>query len=101
MVNEIIDIPCSFFESEVTKHLGDPFFTGVIRDRDGDLAYFKDGVWHRDDGPALVPFCPPLIISVTIPSYWWLNGVSYRFDAWLKETNKTPEEKLLLQLTYG
>ncbi len=47
---------------------------------------------HREDGPAL--------IWANQPATWWANDHCYSFDTWCKELNKTPEEKLLLQLEW-
>ena len=43
-----------------------PDFTGCLIDEDSDIAWYKNGEWHREDGPAIewIDGCKE----------WWLNG---------------------------
>ena len=55
----------------IEKH---PDFTGCLinEDNDIDVAWYKNGLQHREDGPAIEYFS----------SYkaWWLNGERHRED---------------------
>ena len=73
-------------------------FTGGIKNAVGDIAYFKNGEWHREDGPARIYYANPTDPAVYA---WQLNGDEYTFDEWCKRTKLTPEEILLLRITYG
>jgi len=39
-----------------------PYFTGCLVDQYGDVAWYKNGRWHREDGPS---------IEYTDGSKWW------------------------------
>ena len=92
MENEIIEIDKAAYSVTVRRMFGENF-TGVVRDVLGDLTYFKDGKWHRDDGPA--------VIFKSGRLSWFLFGKEYSFESWCAELNKTLEEILLLRITYG
>ena len=47
-------------------------FTGVVRDEDGDIAYYLNGKLHRTDGPA--------IEEKFGNKEWYLNGKRYGYD---------------------
>ena len=40
---------CYFFEGKET-------FTGVVKDEHNNIAYYIDGKYHREDGPAIEHF---------------------------------------------
>ena len=41
-------------------------FTGIVKWKEGDIVYFKNNKWHREDGPAW-------ITSNNFKS-WWFEG---------------------------
>ena len=41
-------------------------FTGVVKDRNNTIAYYLNGKFHREDGPA--------ITFADGRKVWWLNG---------------------------
>jgi len=43
-----------------------PYFTGYLIDKDNDIAWFKNGDFHREDGPA--------IERADGSKHWFLNG---------------------------
>ena len=99
---EIIEVPCDWMAITVCDYFNDPKFTGIIKDEDGDIVHFKDGDWHRDDGPAVECYSKRAVeVWLLHRSIWWLEGTEYPFDEWIKNVNLSPEEKLLLQITYG
>lgn len=48
---------------------------------------------HRTDGPALE--------YTNGTRYWFIRGVEYDFNEWLRETNYTEVEKTLMRLQYA
>ena len=64
-----------------------PTFTGCLINKDSDISWYKDGVVHREDGPAVER------------SYggkaWWLNGRGYSEQQWLIVVRKIKLEKVL------
>ena len=77
-------------ELETTKY-------GVLSkriDADGIVNYYKKNSWtrHRCDGPAV-------IWGETLG--WWFNGDAYLFEEWLKKTNCSDDDKILLLIKYG
>jgi hypothetical protein len=49
-----------------------PDFTGCLIDEDDDIAWYKNGKEHREDGPA--------IEWANGSKSWWLNGTRHRTD---------------------
>ena len=92
---EILDIDSSIFSSDIKTHVGNNF-TGIVRVRHGDIVYLKNGVWHREDGPAIT-----INTKSNISFYWCLSDLCYSFEIWCEMLKKTPEERLLLQIAYG
>jgi hypothetical protein len=67
---------------------------GSYIDRDGDTSWYnEEGDFHRLDGPA--------VIHASGSVRWWINGKHFKsVKIWLKYTNHTDEQKLLLRLQY-
>jgi hypothetical protein len=71
---------------------------------DGDVYWYNDkGDVHRADGPAVIRHDQNP--NNAYPNDWsklsWrFNGAAYEFNAWLKVTTVTDEQKLLLRLQY-
>ena len=80
----------------IRKH---PKFTGCLVDEDGAVAWYKNGQWHRTDGPALE--------HEDGNKWWFLNGKQHRTDGpaceyangtkrwWLKGKHHTEQEHRL------
>lgn len=121
-MSEIIKVKCGWHSEDVAQELGTTTFTGIIQDGDGDIAYFENGKWHREDGPALHwqnrgyfwykhgvrhredgPAAIRFAVGSNAISYDWhyYGSMSLLFDVWCKKAKKTPEEILLLRITYG
>jgi len=49
-----------------------PSFTGCLIDKDNDIAWYKNGKYHREDGPA--------VELVNGSKAWYLKGVRHRED---------------------
>jgi len=60
---------------------------------DGSKGWFVKGLYHREDGPA--------ILTYNGEKYWYLNGQLYYFEEWLKLTPISDEEKVFLRLKYS
>jgi hypothetical protein len=65
-----------------------------LHKHDGEIFWYdEDGAIHREDAPAII-----------YPSgnvEWFIHGVEYLFDDWIKESNNTDETKMLLRLQYA
>jgi hypothetical protein len=76
-------------------------YANAIRQPDGSYInkhdniawYNEEGQLHKEDGHA--------VIWANGNSYWFLNGIQYTFNEWLKLTPITDEQKLLLRLQYA
>jgi 2-oxoglutarate dehydrogenase complex dehydrogenase (E1) component-like enzyme len=74
-------------------------FTGIIEFRDGyfykhgigKLLYYKNGMYHREDGPALV-YCSSLKSKA-----WFLNDLEYSMEKWKIEVERLKKSRLLLK----
>ena len=72
---------------------------------DGDVYWYNDeGEVHRVDGPAIIRHDKNP--NNAYPNDWsklsWrFNGAAYEFNAWLKVTTVTDEDKMLLRLRYA
>ena len=53
------------YTTEIPKN-----FTGICKIGNGAICYFKNGNFHREDGPA--------ITYADGGKYWYLNGLSHR-----------------------
>lgn len=58
----------------------------------GTEFWLKDGVQHRENGPA--------IMDKGKGNFWYLNGKMYSFEDFLEITPLSIEEKSLLKLKY-
>ena len=68
-----------------------PTFTGCLIDDVNDIAWFKNGKIHREDGPA--------IEFAGGTKYWFLNGVRYNSEQDYKiAMRKIKLEKILKQI---
>ena len=56
----------------IWKH---PKFTGCLIDKDNDIAWYKNGLVHREDGPAVES-----VESVNSYKAWCKNGKNHRED---------------------
>ena len=54
--------------NDVLDFIGMETFTGVVKDKDGNIVYYLNGTWHREDGPAA---------EWSKAKEWWLNGEYY------------------------
>ena len=61
--------------------------------KDGDKAWYLDGEFHREDGPA--------IEYADGSKEWWLNDKIYSFDEWLEKLNIPDDDKLFLKLKWS
>ena len=68
-----------------------PTFTGSLIDRDNDIAWVKNGKWHREDGPA--------IEMASGYKCWYLNGVEYSEQEWKIAVRKIKLERVLKNIT--
>lgn len=96
---EPIDIPTVWLEHLVCAYMGDPKFTGIIRDKEGDIAYFKDGRWHREDGPALIHH--RFHDGMMFRGGWFLDGVAMTFKDWLEAIEADEVTKTYYRVVYG
>ena len=68
-----------------------PNFTGCLINKDNIKAWYKDGKWHREDGPAME--------YVNGSKYWYLNDVRYNSEQeWIIAMRKIKIEKVLKQI---
>ena len=95
---EPVDIPTVWLEGAVCAYMDDPKFTGVIRDKEGDIAYFKDGRWHREDGPALIY---KQFHDGMFRGSWFLDGASITFENWLEAIDADEVTKTYYRMVYG
>jgi hypothetical protein len=86
-------------------------------DEDGDTVWLLNGMYHREDGPAVVwqngdedwylhgdyhRTNGPAIVWHDGTASWYLHGSHYTFDGWLHQNNElTDEEKVMMKLQYG
>ena len=63
-------------------------FTGVVKDKGGDIVYFLNGKLHREDEPA----CE----YADGTKQWWLNGKAYGIND--DYTNKSWKRFVRLEL---
>ena len=61
---ESIKVNC--WQDYLEKHLK---FTGCLINKYTDIAWYKKGKWHREDGPA--------VELANGYKEWWLNGIRY------------------------
>ncbi len=47
-------------------------FTGIVEFSDGDCTWYKNGLWHREDGPA--------VEWLDGTKCWYVNGDQHRTD---------------------
>jgi hypothetical protein len=59
----------------------------VYKENKNHWIWYKHGKRHREDGPA---------ISIDDHTKYFLNGIQYSFENWLKHTPLSESEKLLL-----
>ena len=65
---------------------------GMHIGRWGIKRWFKDGQYHREDGPA--------VIFPDDTKFWWLNDKLYSFDEWLEALDASDGDKLFLKLKW-
>ena len=68
-------------------------FTGVVKDKDNDIAYYLNGKLHRTDGPA--------VEHANGDKYWLLNGKYHREDGPAVEYHDGDKEWWLNDKSYG
>jgi len=64
-------------------------YTGKVEWEDGDVCYYKDGVFHREDGPALIYGKGEERPDGSALEYYYVNGVNYDKDEF--EAKYTPD----------
>jgi len=64
-----------------------PTFTGCLINKSGYKVWYKDGLKHREDGPA--------IEWKNGDKKWWLNNVQYTKQEWIIATRKIKIERVL------
>ena len=67
-----------------------PTFTGCLINKDSDISWYKDGVVHREDGPA----CE----WDDGDKWWWLNGQEYSEQDYKIAMRKSKLKKVLKQI---
>ena len=92
--SEIIEVPWQAYIDVVHENFGMKF-TGVIKDSDGDIIYFKDGGWHREDGPAFVSH------RSRKDDRFWLNNVHMQYVEWLRFVELDEVTKTYYWIVYG
>jgi len=60
---------------------------------DRDKFWLVNDKFHREDGPSII--YPDGTIC------WYLNGIRYSFEEWLKLTTISDEEKVFMRLKYN
>ena len=75
-----------YFKDRVT-------FTGVVKDKDGNIVYYLKGEFHRTDGPA--------IEFANGDKRWYLNGELHREDGPAMEWVDGGKEWYLNDVCYG
>ena len=68
-------------------------FTGVVKDKENNIAYFLNGKWRREDGPA--------IEFADGDKHWYLNGQYHRTDGPAIETFNGTKAWWLNDKCYG
>jgi len=63
-----------------------PIFTGCLISENNTETWFKDGEWHREDGPAYVQ---------GNHIGWYLNGIEYTHQRYIIEIRKLKLERIL------
>jgi hypothetical protein len=65
---------------------------GSYRTSDGDVYWFnRAGDLHSEEGPTCLATDGPT---------WWLNGIHYSFEDWIKLATIPDEDKMMLRLQY-
>ena len=72
----------------IRKH---PDFTGCLVDKCNNIYWFKNGKWHREDGPAWE-------YSNNGDKWWYLNGVGYTEQEWIVALRKIKLERVLKKI---
>jgi len=54
--------------------------------------WLRDNLYHRETGPAIIS---------GVSARWYLHGVEYSLESWLKKIKATPEEKTMLRLKWA
>jgi len=68
-------------------------YTGHVKYTDGDQYWYKNGILHREDGPAA--------IYHNGAQYWWLDDKIYSKEAYYRELHKRSiitEQELFIEL---
>jgi len=76
----------------LNKHLHRVDGPALINDENGFEAWYINEKHHREDGPAM--------ILSNGEKCWYLNGIKYSFEEWLKLAPISDEEKVFLRLKY-
>jgi len=91
-----------------------PNLTGCLINQDNNIYWFQNGLWHREDGPAL-EFADgnkvwykngvrhredgPAVECSDGYRVWWVNGIRYATEQeWLVAMRKIKLEKVLKQI---
>ena len=90
---------------------------GMHVDEYGNKVWYKDGQYHREDGPAIIwangtewwykngqrhRLDGPAIEHANGDKGWYKNGTwYYSFDNWLKELVVSDEDKVFLKLKWA
>jgi len=85
-----------------------------VRLHGAEEEWFRNGKYHRVDGPALVRsnhylwFIDGKMHRTDGPAFitndyieWFIDGVKYTFNDWLEQIAATPEEKTMLRLKWA
>jgi len=94
----------------IEKH---PKFTGCLIDKYNDIYWFKNGLRHREDGPA-VEWADgdkewyqnglrhredgPALEYASGAKYWYLNDIEYSEQKWIIAMRKIKLEKVLKEI---
>ena len=65
---------------ESWEHIIIPYdFTGTIRWPDNELWWWKNGRFHREDGPAKISQSDLVILDNAKNNEWYYEGISYGY----------------------
>ena len=88
MVTNIEALKIESWYDYIINHLK---FTGCLIDKYNNIAWFKNGEFHREDGPA--------IEYDNGDKYWYLNDTLYNEQEWLIAMRKIKLERVLKKIT--
>jgi len=67
---------------------------------DGGKDWKVNGLYHHEDGPAVIYSNIYSYDTSGENKFWYLNNIQYSFKEWCKILNKSDEEIIFLRLKY-